>query len=131
MFRLRAFVSLLLLALVTAEDAASVDSPAPPDFARLRVKELKEIIASRGADCVACGEKADLVAKAAEVWELPLVKPAAPVHYETPEEIEEIMQKLRKSMPNNGRGIPGFDVLTREDMRKMREKAGSSDKIEL
>ena len=54
-----------------AADAAA-DAGPPPDFAKLRVKELQAILAARGEECKGCSEKADLVARAAEVCHLPI-----------------------------------------------------------
>ena len=54
-----------------AADAAA-DAGPPPEFAKLRVKELQAILAARGEECKGCSEKADLVARAAEVWHLPI-----------------------------------------------------------
>ena len=57
---------------VAEEAAADAAADAPPEFAKLRVKELQAILAARGEECKGCSEKADLVAKAAEVWHLPV-----------------------------------------------------------
>ena len=53
-------------------EEADAAADAPPEFAKLRVKELQAILAARGEECKGCSEKADLVAKAAEVWHLPV-----------------------------------------------------------
>ena len=49
-----------------APDATIDETPPLPDFAKMRVKELRAIVEDRGMQCKGCAEKADYVERAAE-----------------------------------------------------------------
>ena len=47
-------------------------SAAPPEFERLRAKELRHLLWERGVECPGCTEKQELVAKVRESYDLPV-----------------------------------------------------------
>ena len=66
---------LLLLLLAASVETSAVDVP---DFAKLRVAELRHLLAERGQTCDSCTEKAELVARVAETYHLPVAKRVPP-----------------------------------------------------
>jgi len=125
--------ALLLLAAPLA--LAGDDDEARPDFGRMKVKELKTILADRGQECKGCAEKGDYVKLAEESWDLPIVKAAPPPEAEekfkpdkdgkTPEmsnsELNDMIKKMQMENPGlNMKMFSGDDLkdLSPEDMAK-------------
>lgn len=71
------FVALGALSAVDAassvtDDDAAADATEMPNFAKMRVKQLRKVLKDRGQDCVGCVEKQDFVERAREVWHMPV-----------------------------------------------------------
>ena len=64
------------MALGAAESEPSSSDLPQPDFARLKVKELRAILAERNVKCIGCSEKQDLVDRVKETYHLPVVPKA-------------------------------------------------------
>jgi len=65
-----AFFGVLLIAKICSETDA-------PDLSKLRVKELRTMLAERGVECVGCAEKEHLVQRVRETMHLPKKAPTA------------------------------------------------------
>lgn len=107
----RALLAVSVFALTLAAGAAE----APPDFSKMRIKQLRAVLDERGVECKACSEKADLVARAAEVWHLPVLPP------------EPEPEATKRSVP--GSAEPDADEINRilEQMGLGKNGGGSDD----
>jgi len=78
----------------------AVPIPTDAEIKKMRVKQLKQFIAERGAKCAGCAEKSHLVAKAIEVKNDPLVAKEEPEKPKTmemdDEKLQEILEALKK-----------------------------------
>ena len=111
-----------------AEDPADAAPPGEvPDFAKLRIGALRQILDERGLECRGCAEKADYVQMARENYHLPAVeRPADTKTDPEPErgsdsrpgdvDVDEIMRQM--GMGNEDSGDPETDAI----LRKLRAK---------
>ena len=111
-----------------AEDPADAAPPGEvPDFAKLRIGALRQILDERGLECRGCAEKADYVQMARENYHLPAVeRPADTKSDPEPErgsdsrpgdvDVDEIMRQM--GMGNEDSGDPETDAV----LRKLRAK---------
>lgn len=82
----------LSLCLVVAVLAAGAWGTSPDvDFGSMRVKQLKAFLDRKGAECLACSSKEDLVQRATEVKDWP----DAPEETPSEEEMREIFENLK------------------------------------
>ena len=112
-----------------AEDPADAAPPGEvPDFAKLRIGALRQILDDRGLECRGCAEKADFVQMARDNYHLPVVeKPAETVRDPDSSlsgsdskpgdvDIDEMMRQM--GMNNEDTGDPETDAI----LRKLRAK---------
>ncbi len=110
-----------------AEDLADAPPDEVPDFAKLRIGALRQILDDRGLECRGCAEKADFVQMARDNYHLPVVeKPAETTRDSEPErgsgskpsdvDIDEMMRQM--GMQNEDSGDPETDAI----LRKLRAK---------
>ena len=111
-----------------AEDPADAAPPGEvPDFAKLRIGALRQILDERGLECRGCAEKADYVQMARENYHLPAVeRPADTKSDPEPErgsdsrpgdvDVDEMMRQM--GMGNEDSGDPETDAI----LRKLRAK---------
>jgi len=111
-----------------AEDPADAAPPGEvPDFAKLRIGALRQILDERGLECRGCAEKADYVQMARENYHLPAVeRPADTKSDPEPErgsdsrpgdvDVDEMMRQM--GMGNQDSGDPETDAV----LRKLRAK---------
>ena len=111
-----------------AEDPADAAPPGEvPDFAKLRIGALRQILDERGLECRGCAEKADYVQMARENYHLPAVeRPADTKSDPEPErgsdsrpgdvDVDEMMRQM--GMGNEDSGDPETDAV----LRKLRAK---------
>ena len=85
------------------------------DVKKLRVKEIRKLLAARGQACTGCVEKDEFVAKFMEVQSMPVLeptKPAPPVDKMDPAQrakLEALMNQLK------GSGMGNFKTFTPQD----------------
>lgn len=115
-------------AVARAEDLADAAPPDEvPDFAKLRIGALRQILDDRGLECRGCAEKADFVQMARDNYHLPIVeKPAETKSDPKPErgsdskpgdvDVDELMRQM--GMRNEDTGDPEADAI----LRKLRAK---------
>ena len=112
-----------------AEDPADAAPPGEvPDFAKLRIGALRQILDDRGLECRGCAEKGDFVQMARDNYHLPVVeKPAETARDPDPSlsgsdskpgdvDIDEMMRQM--GMNNEDTGDPETDAI----LRKLRAK---------
>jgi len=89
---------------------------------KMKIKQLLGLLEERGRPCLKCkgAEKSHIVSQVLEAIHLPIVpKKKAPKGKDKPEDVEDIMSKL-KGMP----GMENIKVFGRDDMDKMMKDKG-------
>jgi hypothetical protein len=103
------------------------------DAGKLRVKELRKLLAARGQSCSGCVEKHEFVAKFMEVQHLPLVKAEPPAAPSDPGLDKEKLDELLASLKGAGGGGMNFQAFTAKDFEglspdEMAKKFGGGSK---
>ena len=99
--------------LVRADEGTSA-----PDFAKLRIGALREILDARGLECRGCAEKSDFVTMARENYHLPIIeKRQAPEPETTAKpsdfDVNEMMRQMGMDAESNT-GDPETDAILKK-----------------
>ena len=124
-------VALSLLAFlhfaVNAAENEEAWSPIPDDLAKKRVKELRQYLDERGAECRGCAEKSDWIEKVRETWDYPkvIIQEEEGIAEDTERGYERKTELLNK-LNSKGIKVMGTDKM---DLDKLEELMKAMDGI--